>query len=179
MVSKVNGTSQVKATEKANEKKKVVKQQQQQFFENKSKQVTEKNVNDSAIKQEVYKKTGFQLKDTKDNGKMITLTVNGKARQYKTVGTLTTGGRILVQDEKGAYHVVSHTKENKLIMLKDDYAKNKIAFETTSKQHKVKYGKKEYVITNAQRDRHGRMPAIDANGEQVILSSKGQALKTG
>ena len=179
MVSKVNGTSQVKATEKANEKKKVVKQQQQQFFENKSKQVTEKNVNDSAIKQEVYKKTGFQLKDTKDNGKMITLTVNGKARQYKTVGTLTTGGRILVQDEKGAYHVVSHTKENKLIMLKDDYAKNKIAFETTSKQHKVKYGKKEYVITNAQRDRHGRMTAIDANGKQVILSSKGQELKTG
>ncbi|MGN1154195.1 MAG: hypothetical protein ACI4S3_09205, partial [Candidatus Gastranaerophilaceae bacterium] len=179
MVSKVNGTSQVKATEKANAKKKVAKPKEQPVFKNQPKKEIAKKVNDSTIKQEVYQKTGFQLKDTTNYRKMITLTVYGKARQYKTIGTLTTGGRILVQDEKGAYHVVSHTKDNKLVMLKDDYARNKIAFETTSQQHKVKYGNKEYVITNAHRDRHGRMTAISANGRKVILSSNGIELKTG
>ena len=128
----------------------------------------------------IYKKTGFQLKDTANRGKIIPLKVNGKVREYETVGTLTTGGRILVKERgKEVYHVVSHTKDNKLVMLKDDYAKNKIFYESTSSEHKVKYGKKNYVITNSKRDRHGRMSAIDENGKRVVLSSDGKELKTG
>ena len=181
-MTKVNGNNNVSAEYKIVNGKKVKKQEpsknQKQVFNNKG-QKTPQKPNDSAIKQEVYKKSGYQLKDTKDRNKIIQLKVNGKIRSYKTVGTLTTGGRILVQDEKGAYHVVSHTKDNKLIMLKDDYAKNKIFYESTSSEHKVKYGKKNYVITNAKRDRHGRMSAIDENGKRVVLSSDGKELKTG
>ena len=181
-MTKVNGNNNVSAEYKIVNGKKVKKQEQsknqKQVFNNKG-QKTPQKPNDSAIKQEVYKKSGYQLKDTKDRNKIIQLKVNGKIRSYKTVGTLTTGGRILVQDEKGAYHVVSHTKDNKLIMLKDDYAKNKIFYESTSSEHKVKYGKKNYVITNSKRDRHGRMSAIDENGKRVVLSSDGKELKTG
>ena len=181
-MSKVNGNNNVSAEYKIVNGKKVKKQEQsknqKQVFNNKG-QKTPQKPKDSAIKQEVYKKSGYQLKDTKDRNKIIQLKVNGKIRSYKTVGTLTTGGRILVQDEKGAYHVVSHTKDNKLIMLKDDYAKNKIFYESTSSEHKVKYGKKNYVITNSKRDRHGRMSAIDENGKRVVLSSDGKELKTG
>ena len=181
-MSKVNGNNNVSAEYKIVNGKKVKKQEQsknqKQVFNNKG-QKTPQKPNDSAIKQEVYKKSGYQLKDTKDRNKIIQLKVNGKIRSYKTVGTLTTGGRILVQDAKGAYHVVSHTKDNKLIMLKDDYAKNKIFYESTSSEHKVKYGKKNYVITNSKRDRHGRMSAIDENGKRVVLSSDGKELKTG
>lgn len=181
-MTKVNGNNNVSAEYKIVNGKKVKKQEQsknqKQVFNNKG-QKTPQKPNDSAIKQEVYKKSGYQLKDTKDRNKIIQLKVNGKIRSYKTVGTLTTGGRILVQDAKGAYHVVSHTKDNKLIMLKDDYAKNKIFYESTSSEHKVKYGKKNYVITNSKRDRHGRMSAIDENGKRVVLSSDGKELKTG
>lgn len=181
-MTKVNGNNNVSAEYKIVNGKKVKKQEQsknqKQVFNNKG-QKTPQKPNDSAIKQEVYKKSGYQLKDTKDRNKIIQLKVNGKIRSYKTVGTLTTGGRILVQDAKGAYHVVSHTKDNKLIMLKDDYAKNKIFYESTSSEHKVKYGKKNYVITNSKRDRHGRMSAIDQNGKRVVLSSDGKELKTG
>ncbi len=181
-MTKVNGNNNVSAEYKIVNGKKVKKQEQsknqKQVFNNKG-QKTPQKPKDSAIKQEVYKKSGYQLKDTKDRNKIIQLKVNGKIRSYKTVGTLTTGGRILVQDAKGAYHVVSHTKDNKLIMLKDDYAKNKIFYESTSSEHKVKYGKKNYVITNSKRDRHGRMSAIDENGKRVVLSSDGKELKTG
>ena len=181
-MTKVNGNNNVSAESQIVNGKKVKKQEQpknqKQVFNNQG-QKTPQKPNDSAIKQEVYKKSGYQLKDTKDRNKIIQLKVNGKIRSYKTVGTLTTGGRILVQDEKGAYHVVSHTKDNKLVMLKDDYAKNKIFYESTSSEHKVKYGKKNYVITNSKRDRHGRMSAVDENGKRVVLSSDGKELKTG
>ena len=180
-MSKVQSTSVSAATQVEN--KKVKKQQQkkeQQVFKGNGNKQTVKKPNDSALKQEIYKKTGFQLKDTANRGKIIPLKVNGKVREYETVGTLTTGGRILVKERgKEVYHVVSHTKDNKLVMLKDDYAKNKIFYESTSSEHKVKYGKKNYVITNSKRDRHGRMSAIDENGKRVVLSSDGKELKTG
>ena len=180
-MTKVQNTSVSAATQVEN--KKVKKQQQkkeQQVFKGNGNKQTVKKPNDSALKQEIYKKTGFQLKDTANRGKIIPLKVNGKVREYETVGTLTTGGRILVKERgKEVYHVVSHTKDNKLIMLKDDYAKNKIFYESTSSEHKVKYGKKNYVITNSKRDRHGRMSAIDENGKRVVLSSDGKELKTG
>ena len=182
-MTKVNGNNNVSAEYKIVNGKKVKKQEQsknqKQVFNNKG-QKTPQKPNDSAIKQEVYKKSGYQLKDTKDRNKIIQLKVNGKIRSYKTVGTLTTGGRILVKERgKEVYHVVSHTKDNKLVMLKDDYAKNKIFYESTSSEHKVKYGKKNYVITNSKRDRHGRMSAIDENGKRVVLSTDGKELKTG
>ena len=180
-MTKVQNTSVSAATQVEN--KKVKKQQQkkeQQVFKGNGNKQTVKKPNDSALKQEIYKKTGFQLKDTANRGKIIPLKVNGKVREYETVGTLTTGGRILVKEMgKEVYHVVSHTKDNKLVMLKDDYAKNKIFYESTSSEHKVKYGKKNYVITNSKRDRHGRMSAIDENGKRVVLSSDGKELKTG
>ena len=180
-MTKVQNTSVSAATQVEN--KKVKKQQQkkeQQVFKGNGNKQTVKKPNDSALKQEIYKKTGFQLKDTANRGKIIPLKVNGKVREYETVGTLTTGGRILVKERgKEVYHVVSHTKDNKLVMLKDDYAKNKIFYESTSSEHKVKYGKKNYVITNSKRDRHGRMSAIDENGKRVVLSSDGKELKTG
>ena len=180
-MSKVQSTSVSAATQVEN--KKVKKQQQkkeQQVFKGNGNKQTVQKPNDSAIKQKIYKKTGFQLKDTANRGKIIPLKVNGKVREYETVGTLTTGGRILVKERgKEVYHVVSHTKDNKLVMLKDDYAKNKIFYESTSSEHKVKYGKKNYVITNSKRDRHGRMSAIDENGKRVVLSSDGKELKTG
>lgn len=180
-MTKVQNTSVSVATQVEN--KKVKKQQQkkeQQVFKGNGNKQTVKKPNDSAIKQKIYKKTGFQLKDTANRGKIIPLKVNGKVREYETVGTLTTGGRILVKEKgKEVYHVVSHTKDNKLVMLKDDYAKNKIFYESTSSEHKVKYGKKNYVITNSKRDRHGRMSAIDENGKRVVLSSDGKELKTG
>ena len=180
-MTKVQNTSVSAATQIEN--KKVKKQQQkkeQQVFKGNGNKQTVKKPNDSALKQEIYKKTGFQLKDTANRGKIIPLKVNGKVREYETVGTLTTGGRILVKERgKEVYHVVSHTKDNKLVMLKDDYAKNKIFYESTSSEHKVKYGKKNYVITNSKRDRHGRMSAIDENGKRVVLSSDGKELKTG
>ncbi len=180
-MSKIQSTSVSAATQVEN--KKVKKQQQkkeQQVFKGNGNKQTVKKPNDSAIKQKIYKKTGFQLKDTANRGKIIPLKVNGKVREYETVGTLTTGGRILVKERgKEVYHVVSHTKDNKLVMLKDDYAKNKIFYESTSSEHKVKYGKKNYVITNSKRDRHGRMLAIDENGKRVVLSSDGKELKTG
>ncbi len=180
-MAKIQNTSVSAATQVEN--KKVKKQQQkkeQQVFKGNGNKQTVKKPNDSALKQEIYKKTGFQLKDTANRGKIIPLKVNGKVREYETVGTLTTGGRILVKERgKEVYHVVSHTKDNKLVMLKDDYAKNKIFYESTSSEHKVKYGKKNYVITNSKRDRHGRMSAIDENGKRVVLSSDGKELKTG
>ena len=180
-MTKVQNTSVSAATQVEN--KKVKKQQQkkeQQVFKGNGNKQTVQKPNDSALKQEIYKKTGFQLKDTANRGKIISLKVNGKVREYETVGTLTTGGRILVKERgKEVYHVVSHTKDNKLVMLKDDYAKNKIFYESTSSEHKVKYGKKNYVITNSKRDRHGRMSAIDENGKRVVLSSDGKELKTG
>ena len=180
-MAKIQNTSVSAATQVEN--KKVKKQQQkkeQQVFKGNGNKQTVKKPNDSAIKQKIYKKTGFQLKDTANRGKIIPLKVNGKVREYETVGTLTTGGRILVKERgKEVYHVVSHTKDNKLVMLKDDYAKNKIFYESTSSEHKVKYGKKNYVITNSKRDRHGRMSAIDENGKRVVLSSDGKELKTG
>ena len=165
------------------ENKKVKKQQQkkeQQVFKGNGNKQTAQKTNDSAFKQEIYKKTGFQLKDTANRGKIIPLKVNGKIRNYETIGTLTTGGRILVKEQgKEVYHVVSHTKDNKLVMLKDDYAKKKIFYDSTSAQHKVKIGKKNYVITNSSRDRHGRMTAIDSRGQEVILSHDGKELKRG
>ena len=180
-MAKIQNTNVSAATQVEN--KKVKKQQQkkeQQVFKGNGNKQTVKKPNDSALKQEIYKKTGFQLKDTANRGKIIPLKVNGKVREYETVGTLTTGGRILVKERgKEVYHVVSHTKDNKLVMLKDDYAKNKIFYESTSSEHKVKYGKKNYVITNSKRDRHGRMSAIDENGKRVVLSSDGKELKTG
>ena len=180
-MTKIQNTSVSAAAQVEN--KKVKKQQQkkeQQVFKGNGNKQTVKKPNDSALKQEIYKKTGFQLKDTANRGKIIPLKVNGKVREYETVGTLTTGGRILVKERgKEVYHVVSHTKDNKLVMLKDDYAKNKIFYESTSSEHKVKYGKKNYVITNSKRDRHGRMSAIDENGKRVVLSSDGKELKTG
>ena len=178
-MTKVQNTNVSAATQIEN--KKVKKQQQkkeQKVFKGNGNKKTEQKPNDSALKQEIYKKTGFQLKDTKNRGQIINLKVNGRVRPYETVGTLTTGGRILVKEQgKEVYHVVSHTKDNKPVMLKDDYARNKVFYETTSAEHKVKIGKKNYIITNSKRDRHGRMTAINSRGQEVILSHDGKELK--
>ena len=178
-MTKVQNTNVSAATQVEN--KKVKKQQQkkeQKVFKGNGNKQTEQKPNDSALKQEIYKKTGFQLKDTKNRGKIIPLKVNGRERYYETVGTLTTGGRILVKEQgKEVYHVVSHTPDKKPVMLKDDYARNKVFYETTSAEHKVKIGKKNYIITNSKRDRHGRMTAINSRGQEVILSHDGKELK--
>ena len=178
-MTKVQNTN-VSAVTKV-ENKKVKKQQQkkeQQVFKGNGNKQTVQKPNDSALKQEIYKKTGFQLKDTKNKGQIINLKVNGRVRPYETVGTLTTGGRILVKEKgKEVYHVVSHTPDKKPVMLKDDYARNKVFYETTSAEHKVKIGKKNYIITNSKRDRHGRMTAINSRGQEVILSHDGKELK--
>ena len=178
-MTKVQNTNVSAATQVEN--KKVKKQQQkkeQQVFKGNGNKQTVQKPNDSALKQEIYKKTGFQLKDTKNRGQIIKLKVNGKVREYETVGTLTTGGRILVKEiGKEVYHVVSHTPDKKPVMLKDDYARNKVFYETTSAEHKVKIGKKNYIITNSKRDRHGRMTAINSRGQEVILSHDGKELK--
>ncbi len=178
-MTKVQNTNVSAATQVEN--KKVKKQQQkkeQQVFKGNGNKQTVQKPNDSALKQEIYKKTGFQLKDTKNRGQIIKLKVNGKVREYETVGTLTTGGRILVKEKgKEVYHVVSHTPDKKTVMLKDDYARNKVFYETTSAEHKVKIGKKNYIITNSKRDRHGRMTAINSRGQEVILSHDGKELK--
>ena len=178
-MTKVQNTNVSAATPVEN--KKVKKQQQkkeQQVFKGNGNKQTVQKPNDSALKQEIYKKTGFQLKDTKNRGQIINLKVNGRVRPYETVGTLTTGGRILVKEKgKEVYHVVSHTPDKKPVMLKDDYARNKVFYETTSAEHKVKIGKKNYIITNSKRDRHGRMTAINSRGQEVILSHDGKELK--
>lgn len=178
-MTKVQNTNVSAATQVEN--KKVKKQQQkkeQQVFKGNGNKQTVQKPNDSALKQEIYKKTGFQLKDTKNRGQIINLKVNGRVRPYETVGTLTTGGRILVKERgKEVYHVVSHTPDKKPVMLKDDYARNKVFYETTSAEHKVKIGKKNYIITNSKRDRHGRMTAINSRGQEVILSHDGKELK--
>ena len=70
-MTKVQNTSVSAATQVEN--KKVKKQQQkkeQQVFKGNGNKQTVKKPNDSALKQEIYKKTGFQLKDTANRGKL-------------------------------------------------------------------------------------------------------------
>lgn len=90
-------------------------------------------------------------------------------QKYTVIGTMNNRERIMVRDSKGNIHIASHDN----IVLNDVFVQQTTLYDK-GKKVTLKNGQ-EVVVMRERGDRHGRMIALDKNGNTVVVSGGSKA----
>ena len=104
-----------------------------------------------------YSGRGKKITGKYKGGQTETFTVIGKAKFERTI----------VQDKKGNVRVIAHDG----VILKDTYAMNTVKY-----QSRLLANGARVAVVGSRNDGHGREIALDADGNQIVLSHDGKVL---